>query len=480
MFDNTFYASQTGGVARDWNFSTPPVTQALANTYIAVLSSPAAKLCSGDILQLPTMCSPELPTGKPTRAAVGTYVVLDFMLHEVQPVRTMFRYVPGDTLTGESFSRSTTATYHSGSVTVGSAAINVKRDAHYIAGVRTMLLEDTRTNLMLRSQEFDHAAWTKTATVVANSTAAPDGTTTAELMHPTTSGDFRGVNQGAAVGATTHTASVYAKASGFSWFYLVKTDGSAIGAWFNLTTGVIGTVAGGQVAKITSMANGWYRCTLSGATAAGTGFCQVGISDADNSSFATVSGTNGVYVWGGQLETAANEASSYIPTTTATVARGVEFYSLPFTETPKELSVYVKFIEKGTAALNLYRLFQISNAANATPQLACISTLGEYATYHHNGSAAVQSDLGAGPSLDQSVELLCRLFGDGSVDITQSINSAAATTGAVSAANALATAWSGQLLWLNSAGTAGFIGYAAFQSVKIVAGVRTLDEMRLL
>ena len=46
------------------------------------------------------------------------------------------------------------------------------------------LIEKVRTNLVLQSQTFDNASWTKTTdgqvTITANAAVAPDGTTTAE------------------------------------------------------------------------------------------------------------------------------------------------------------------------------------------------------------------------------------------------------------------------------------------------------------
>jgi hypothetical protein len=55
-------------------------------------------------------------------------------------------------------------------------------------GTRTALAEQ---NLLLYSQEFDNAAWTKTSTTVtANSTTAPDGTTTADTLIPNTTNTY--------------------------------------------------------------------------------------------------------------------------------------------------------------------------------------------------------------------------------------------------------------------------------------------------
>ena len=45
------------------------------------------------------------------------------------------------------------------------------------------LVEEARTNLLLRSEEFDNANWTKSrATVTANAATAPDGTSNADKL----------------------------------------------------------------------------------------------------------------------------------------------------------------------------------------------------------------------------------------------------------------------------------------------------------
>lgn len=63
----------------------------------------------------------------------------------------LLRYACGDTMPSESFTRGSTATYKDVNGVRQTAAINAKRDAHYIGGVRTTLLEGARTNHFLNS-----------------------------------------------------------------------------------------------------------------------------------------------------------------------------------------------------------------------------------------------------------------------------------------------------------------------------------------
>lgn len=160
------------------------------------------------------------------------------------------------------------------------------------------------------SENFDSADWTKLdTTVVANQAVAPDGTTTADLVYPTTTGTlryfWRTLTSTSVVNSTVLLQSFYAKAAGMSWIYLGKPGtGSNQGAYFNLSTGEVGTTFSGiSGASIEDVGNGWYRCSLVQTDTGDTSAYPVfSLADADNTTTATTSGTNGVFVWGAQLE----------------------------------------------------------------------------------------------------------------------------------------------------------------------------------
>jgi hypothetical protein len=184
------------------------------------------------------------------------------------------------------------------------------------------LIEKVRTNLALYSEQFDNAYWGKTnTTVVANSSIAPNGTTTAELVYPNSSGSSRLLEKSFSISnSTPYTGTWYAKASGLNWVAIDHIDGN-VGAWFNLSTGTIGTVSAGTTASIENVGNGWYRCRISRTSAGTTGYHDIRLVDGDNVTSVTASGTNGVLVWGAQLETG-DIATDYIATTTAAVSVG--------------------------------------------------------------------------------------------------------------------------------------------------------------
>lgn len=444
LFDGTFFASESGGATRDWNFSTTPVTQADADTYIAALSSPAAKLCSGDILQIPTMCSPELPSGKPTRAASSNRVILDFILHESQPSKVLFRYAPGDTITGESFSRSTVGDYLNGNISppLSQAAINVKRDAHYINSVRSILLEAGSTNNVFKGNDWSDAAWSKTNITPATGIADPIGGT-AGVTLTATAGNGNAFQNAGAGASIVRTSSIWIKRrTGTGSVFLIGPDG-----------------VNSPVLAVTAQ---WTRFARTGAANVNR---FVGIQLATSA--------DAVDVWDPQVDDLAF-ATSEMPTTTSAVTRGADSYAMPFTAPPVEMTVYLKFVEKGSALISA-NLFAITDAAVGNPLFRCLTSGGFYVTQHVN-AANVSSQVPVA-ALGDVVELVLRLFGDGSVDISESINGGAVVVGTQSAPTALATAWADDILWLNSAGSGG-VGFTALQSLKVIAGARGLAEAR--
>lgn len=178
-------------------------------------------------------------------------------------------------------------------------------------------------NLLVQSETFDNASWFKgNTTVSANAGTAPDGNTTADLIYPSTTGTLRQVRQaGLAVQMTTQTRvfSFYAKASGFSWVQSFDPVTGGQQCWFDVTNGVTGTAAAGHTTSIVSVGNGWYRCIVITAVAyASDGRVGIALADSNGSSTATANGTDGILLWGAQLEQRSS-VTAYTPTTTQAI-----------------------------------------------------------------------------------------------------------------------------------------------------------------
>ena len=174
-------------------------------------------------------------------------------------------------------------------------------------------------NLLTQSQSF--STWiTGNLTVTANSTTAPNSTTTAAFLLPAATATNKSLYLSITANAVAYTNSVYAKAGGYNWLGLGYGLGANNdGAYFNISTGALGTVAAGTTATIASVGNGWYRCTVTRTVAAGTSYCQIEPHTANNETSYTGDGVSGIYIWGGQME-AGSVASAYTPTTTTAVS----------------------------------------------------------------------------------------------------------------------------------------------------------------
>ena len=119
------------------------------------------------------------------------------------------------------------------------------------------------TNHALRSQEFSAAAWpANLITVTADTTLAPDGTTTADTLNAGTVNSNHYIYQTFPLGASgVHTVSVFVKAGTARYVQLIDDhDGTyTYGANFDLQTLTVPQRAPGWTGTIVPIGGGWYR-----------------------------------------------------------------------------------------------------------------------------------------------------------------------------------------------------------------------------
>ena len=199
-----------------------------------------------------------------------------------------------------------------------------------------LLIEESRSNLVTYSEQFDNAAWTKTnagITTNTSATTAPDGTNGAEkLVEDTSNGQHFIGKANVLTNSIQYTLSVFVKPAERTKMLLgaVKDDGNFVGTYFDLSAGTAySTFATPDAYSIVSYSNGWYRCNVTITNSATGSGDSIGIYllDASGNFSYTGNGTSGIYIWGAQLEAGAFP-TSYIPTVASTVTRSADNASM--------------------------------------------------------------------------------------------------------------------------------------------------------
>lgn len=252
---------------------------------------------------------------------------------------------------------------------------------------RGLLMEEQRTNLATRSEEFNVAPWTTGGlTVTANTTVAPDGATTADTFDEgSTTGLHRVFRTDISVTAGPQTFSVYAKAGTGAWYQFVLFDGvSTFFANFNVATGVTGNRSGNVTSsEITPVGNGWYRCTatMTMATFTGVNFLLSMLLVDSNGASISYTGTNRtLFFWGAQAE-AGVFATSYIPTVASQVTRTGDFSLISdpnFTPwyNQSEGSLFVEAESFNPGTLDIARSSVLSNGPTLTNLMQTYASTG--------------------------------------------------------------------------------------------------------
>lgn len=184
----------------------------------------------------------------------------------------------------------------------------------------TMLVEATAQNTIFRSQEFDHATWTKvgTCTVNPDQIASPDSTVSADLIQGI---DIVGTG-------TIYQTCVITTAARFEPSVWLKQSATC-------TSGVLalahpgGDAFGKWLINISQLsATTWVRLTRSHAAVTVVTEFTGQATNVGGMYFYKVSGatTLSFYAWGAQVELG-TASTSYIATTTVAVTRAADVYT---------------------------------------------------------------------------------------------------------------------------------------------------------
>lgn len=196
------------------------------------------------------------------------------------------------------------------------------------------LLELAATNLLLRSTDFAHAAWTKTSVAVtAAATAGLTTNATLTKISEDTANSAHGISQavtkpGALI---TYTYSAVVKAGERNLFSMQLGDAAAgvARADFDLASGAaaIAELAGGFSAasvSVTRYGVGQYLCSLTATSSTATTLvASFALRDAGGAAAYVGDGASGLYVGDAQLEVGAR-ATSRVPTQDAAATRAAD------------------------------------------------------------------------------------------------------------------------------------------------------------
>lgn len=300
-------------------------------------------------------------------------------------------------------SRGSTATRVAASGLIETVASGVPRlDYPLVGGVvqtcPALLLEPSRTNIALYSEDFTNAAWIKQrTTITGNQAVSPDGSVTADKVTGTGTGASYFYDGFSVSSGTVYTISIFAKKINVDNFY-INNFSQAGSITFDLSDGTIDSSASGTFSngKIKNYGNDWYRLSVQ-YTASATASVNIGFYGQNYSG-------DGAFAWGAQIETG-SYATSYIPTTNSSVTRSADVCngsgtSAEFNDTESSLFVEIQ----GLAEDNTNRYIVINDGAGFpyTNSLSIQYRSNGTLRIFHNGLDFADAIFLSGSSFDQT------------------------------------------------------------------------------
>ena len=237
----------------------------------------------------------------------------------------LYSVIPSDGSGDMSVVRATTTTRVNSAGLVESVATDVPRLDYSLGGCPSLLVEPHRTNLLTYSEDIALSLNSQAnTTVTSNAAISPNGILNADnILFAASSYRLRVLTISA---TTNYTASLFFKNVNFTGTEEITLNLSD-GVYGSITATIIpsnatatftrNTIGWSSVSgKVEDFGNGWYRVSVSGASiGGGLGWYEIGCNVSKS-----------ILIWGLQLE-AGSYATSYIPTTTASVTRNADAIS---------------------------------------------------------------------------------------------------------------------------------------------------------
>tara|TARA_R110001606_G_scaffold290_2_gene1168 strand:- start:651 stop:1910 length:1260 start_codon:yes stop_codon:yes gene_type:complete len=234
------------------------------------------------------------------------------------------------------FSRSGNASRVNPGGYIETVGFNIPRIDHIGGGCPSLLLEPTKTNLQIRSEEFDNSAWIKgSATITANNIISPENVLNADKMQRTSSTSQHYVADVLNIGFGSKTVSIsifIKKGIGdFFTFRASQSGGVRVDLIFKYSTKEIISYQGfgGWIAvnsKFEELPNDWFRLNMTLTTSGSSSNLVTYFSSRSSSGVVTdadINSNSNCYLWGAQTEIS-TFTSSYIKTTSGSVTRQLD------------------------------------------------------------------------------------------------------------------------------------------------------------
>lgn len=205
------------------------------------------------------------------------------------------------------------------------------------ASCPSLLLEPSRTNLILHSEYTDGTNWSNEGSIIdeenTSETTSPEGVYNAVKLVSANATSEQWI-QCIGVSVTSGndcTTSCFVKKSDYDYFHIRFTGvGSAFTAgsiWYDIANGTLGTAESGITGTIEDYGNGWYRISATKeAIATAFGAVRFQLASSDNIDAVVGDGSKGTYAYGFQAEIG-SYPTSYIPTYGTSAGRGDELMS---------------------------------------------------------------------------------------------------------------------------------------------------------
>ena len=195
----------------------------------------------------------------------------------------------------------------------------------YQNGRGALLQEPQRTNLATYSEDLTNGVWSlNNVSITSNNITSPDGTQNADRVTRTSTANTFFYNTNTTTSSNRANSIFLKKGTIDQATILGNSYSSGTYATFNLSNGTI-ISSTGCTPFIEQYKDGWYRCGIIQTN----GVSYVLIATLNGYNNDTVTSGEYLYAWGGQTEVVGtlygdSKASSYIPTTSATVTRPLD------------------------------------------------------------------------------------------------------------------------------------------------------------